>query len=122
VQVGLDLAGLLFSPGRGLFFYFPFAAIAMIIVLTKPSLLRQPLPAALAFSILSIVTLFSFDLEWTAGWSVGPRYITEVQPLLLILAGIGWRSLSPTRLLNLFCLPTQMIKASSYERPKMYSS
>jgi hypothetical protein len=66
-QFGRDLAGLLFSPARGLFFYFPFAAVAAALVITRPSLLRQPLPAALVFSILSSVMLFSLYLDWTAG-------------------------------------------------------
>jgi hypothetical protein len=104
-QVAVALAGLLFSPGRGLFFYFPFAAVVLAVVVTRPSLLRQPLPAALAFSIISIVTLFSFYVDWMAGWSFGPRYLTEVQPLILIMAGIAWRSLpeATQRPLNLLC-------------------
>jgi hypothetical protein len=104
-QFGVALTGLLFSPGRGLFFYFPFAAVALAVVVTQPSLLRQPLPAALAFSILSIVTLFSFYVDWMAGWSFGPRYLTEIEPLILILAGIAWRSLpaATQRPLSLLC-------------------
>jgi hypothetical protein len=46
-------AGLLFSPGRGMFFYFPFAGVALLLILRQPSLLRQGLPAALAVSIVS---------------------------------------------------------------------
>src|SRR5262249_37188147 len=88
------LAGLLFSPGRGLFLYFPFAAVTLGLILGRPSLLRQPLPAALAVSIVCSTVLFSFYGAWGAGWSVGPRYLTEVQPLILILAGIAWPSVS----------------------------
>jgi hypothetical protein len=99
------LAGLLFSPGRGLFLYFPFAAVALLLILRRPSLLRQGLPAALAVSIVSSTALFSFFSEWDGGWSVGPRYLTEVQPLILILAGIGWQSLSVAaqRRLGILC-------------------
>jgi hypothetical protein len=87
-------AGLLFSPGRGIFFYFPFVGVALLLILRQPSLLRQGLPAALAVSIVSSTALFSFYSEWHGGWCVGPRYLTEVQPLILILAGIAWQSLS----------------------------
>jgi hypothetical protein len=87
-------AGLLFSPGRGIFLYFPFAGVALLLILRQPSLLRQGLPAALAVSIVSSTALFSFSSDWQGGWSVGPRYLTEVQPLILILAGIAWQSLS----------------------------
>ncbi len=89
-------AGLLLSPGRGLFFYFPFAGLALLLILRQPSLLRQGLPIALAVSIVSSIALFSFYSDWEGGWSVGPRYLTEVQPLILILAGIAWQSLSFT--------------------------
>ena len=64
--------GLLFSPGRGIFFYFPFAAVALLLILRQPSLLRQGLPAALAVSIVSSTALFSFSSDWQGGWSVGP--------------------------------------------------
>lgn len=89
------LSGLLFSPGRGLFLYFPFAAVALLLILRRPDLLRQGLPAALAVSIVSGVVLFSFYSDWPGGWCVGPRYLTELEPLILILAGIAWQSLSP---------------------------
>jgi hypothetical protein len=45
--------GLLFSPGRGLFLYFLFAAVGLLLILRQRSLLRQGLPAALAASIVS---------------------------------------------------------------------
>ena len=104
-QFGAALAGMLFSPGRGLFVYFPFAAVALALVVIRPSLLRQPLPVALAFAILSILILFSCYVDWTGGWSFGPRYLTEIQPLILILAGIAWCSLpaAPQRRLSILC-------------------
>ena len=105
IQFGDALAGLLFSPGRGLFLYFPFAAVGLLLILRQPSLLRQGLPAALAVSIVSSTALFSFYSDWPGGWSVGPRYLTEVQPLILILAGIAWQPLSfaAQRRLGILC-------------------
>jgi hypothetical protein len=88
------LEGLLFSPSRGLLFFFPAAFAALAIVLACPKVLRDPnVYAGLAAIGLSI-GLFSFFKYWWAGYAFGPRYMSEIEPLCLMIIGLAWQHLS----------------------------
>src|SRR5437773_1057906 len=54
---------------------------------TRPSLLRRDMPLACALGAASAIAFFACFEYWWAGWCVGPRYLTEAEPLLLLLFG-----------------------------------
>lgn len=79
------LAGLLFSPGRGLFFYspvfiLPFLGMLMIWKQTKYILFRY-----FAFSSLSLILIASKWYDWWGGWCFGYRPIVDAIPFLIFL-------------------------------------
>jgi hypothetical protein len=83
----LGLAGILFSPSRGLFVYSPFLLMAMagiVIFIVKKGYRRYPLLASMIAVILINILLVSRWLSWWGGWSYGPRLLTEIVPLLIL--------------------------------------
>jgi hypothetical protein len=92
-RVGLQ--GTLVSPSRGLFVFTPwtlvaFAYLPFAFFRLRPATLLPWLIAALGAHALLIST-FSV---WWAGFSYGPRYWTEVIPLLAVILGLAlaWAS------------------------------
>jgi hypothetical protein len=93
------LAGLLVSPSRGLLLYCPLAALAL------PSLGRRQGGGALrwlGFAVAAHTLFFAGFLVWWGGHSYGPRFFTEVMPLVAFCAvpaarrlarGVGGRAL-----------------------------
>lgn len=101
--------GSLFSPGTGLFFFSPFLAIGLLYALSRcfakvdddaPS--PRPLPRALAvasiFGFVFSMLFLSGHEGWRGGWTVGPRYIIAVAPVLGLWA---LEALAVPRLRNL---------------------
>ncbi|MEO6326217.1 MAG: hypothetical protein ABIT01_01785 [Thermoanaerobaculia bacterium] len=76
------LAGLLFSPTRGLFVFSPFL---LAIPFCLPRLLRnredRGLTATLGLAVI-LQTLVYAKADWRAGASYGPRYLTDLLPFL----------------------------------------
>jgi hypothetical protein len=89
-------AGLLLSPGRGLFLYFPIAAVVLVLAFRRRVLADDVARAALAGAILAIVFFSSYE-HWHGGIAVGPRYLTEAEALLLVLLGVVWQTLPEPR-------------------------
>lgn len=90
-SLGSGLAGIFFSPNRGLFvftplFLFSFAMIA--IVLRHPK--RDPLLAALAAGVILMPLLYAEWWSWWGGTCFGYRLLTECVPALTILLAVGW--------------------------------
>jgi hypothetical protein len=85
--VPYGLAGLLFSTGRGLLFYSPAVLLA---VLGFRKAWKAKLPEALLMVALfaGFLGLHSVYVNWTAGWSWGPRYLLPALPGLLALTGL----------------------------------
>lgn len=79
--------GLLLSPGRGLFLYFPIAVVALAMACRRAT---GDIVSAALVSFGALVLFYGSYVYWHAGGSVGPRYLTEVQPLLLIVLGLLW--------------------------------
>jgi hypothetical protein len=82
------LAGVLFSPSRGLFLYFPIAIFALFGTLTAlrdDTKDRSFFLVLIAFVASQIIFISLFNVWW-GGWCYGPRYMTEIQPALLLLA------------------------------------
>ncbi|MCE9599033.1 MAG: hypothetical protein K8S54_13800 [Spirochaetia bacterium] len=75
-------AGLLFSPGRGLFFYTPFLFFAALGAYIGR---RQRLIQIAAAGIGVHVIAFALVPFWWGGACVGPRYLVEILPLFFIL-------------------------------------
>jgi hypothetical protein len=88
------LLGALFSPGTGLFFFSPVLVVGLVALVARlfgaPKIAtsrRAPaLPRALAVaSIVGLVLELLFIAGhngWRGGWTLGPRYIIPVAPLL----------------------------------------
>lgn len=77
------IAGLLVSPTRGLLIFSPFL---VFVPLGLRQRLRTPQTRTLAFalSVAAIAQLLVYSrLDWRAGTSWGPRYLTDVLPVLL---------------------------------------
>ncbi len=86
--------GTLVSPGRGLFVYQPWAILAVVTVIAWPRLrtrthLTAGPPGWVAFaglaSVLHVV-LISAWWDWPGGYSWGSRLLTDILPLLGLLA------------------------------------
>ncbi|MBM4281234.1 MAG: hypothetical protein FJ137_10925 [Deltaproteobacteria bacterium] len=80
----------LLSPEVGLFFFAPLSAVG---VATLPRL-----PRADRLVVVVVVALFVLFIAgfrgWRGGWSVGPRYLSELWGVLAVVAAVGlegWR-------------------------------
>jgi hypothetical protein len=86
------LLGLLFSPGKSMFLFFPSAALG---ALSLRSWFRQrPMLAASIGTIGLVQLLFNSSLTfWSSDWAWGPRYLMLLAPLLTLPLGIEpWKS------------------------------
>ena len=90
----LGTAGLLVSPGRGLFIYSPWLALAIwgtVIVWRDPRFAPlRPLPIA-ALAMLAVHAKF---YDWWGGWAFGYRPIVDATVLLTPLAAAGLAALT----------------------------
>ena len=78
-------AGLLLSPGRGLFVFYP---IAWLAPLGLRRLVRERPAVGVLWSGLAVTSflLYAVFKWWWAGWSWGPRFLVPVLPLLTVAA------------------------------------
>jgi len=90
------LAGLLFSPGRGLLVYFPIAAFVITCAFFAAQM-RSIYAALSAFVLFSLILVGKWD-AWYGGWCYGPRLLSEIQPILLLLIFPAWGFISSSRL------------------------
>jgi hypothetical protein len=79
------LLGLLVSPNRGLFVYVPLAALAV------PALVRPPAaaPRWLAYARIGVAAYLLLYSAWTGWWGghcYGPRFLTDLLPVLTLSA------------------------------------
>ncbi|TPJ29992.1 hypothetical protein [Mesorhizobium sp. B2-8-3] len=77
------IAGLLLSPMRGLFVFSPFllfVPLFLIPVLREPKM--RGLTILMAIAVAVQVTLYGF-IDWRQGASWGPRWLTEIVPMLI---------------------------------------
>jgi hypothetical protein len=81
------LAGLLASPGRGLFIYCPLAAVGVVgavRALRRHGLLSTIYGPWALFAAAQLLLVAAFA-NWWGGFCYGPRQLSEIQPLLLLL-------------------------------------
>ncbi len=75
--------GSLFSPATGLFFYSPILILGLVAILRS---IVRPGQRALAWAALAGFTaevlFISGHSHWRGGWTLGPRYIISVAPVL----------------------------------------
>jgi hypothetical protein len=118
------LAGELFSPGKGIFVYMPFLLFLLLLPIALRRPLAEPDPAptthgtrathatratrtttatrSLALCIAAAVALqilFYAKADWRAGWCYGPRFATDMLPLLIwllapVVASLGRHGLA----------------------------
>lgn len=82
------LMGSLFSPGRGLFVYFPAALLALVLILSRPVHWRNRLVLMLASGVVLLTGLNSLWWDWGGGHCFGPRFFTEVEGPILLMIGL----------------------------------
>ncbi|HSH95692.1 MAG TPA: hypothetical protein VK968_16230, partial [Roseimicrobium sp.] len=77
------IAGLLFSPGRGLFVFSPFLLFLLFGARRIWSEIRRhPLGISLGVAICLQIVMYA-KADWRGGFSWGPRYLTDMLPLLM---------------------------------------
>ena len=103
---GEGLAGVLASPGRGLFVYSPIflvSLVGMVMVWNDPTpiLLRY-----LSLAPLPILVLTAKWLSWWGGGSYGPRLLADVTPLLCLYLYpvFEWARAKPVARYGLVCV------------------
>lgn len=97
-RFGPGLAGLLFSPSRGLFVFTPlflFSFVTIAAVLRHPA--RDPLLAMMIPGIPLTILLYTQWWAWWGGTSFGYRLLTELVPFLVIFLAVGWERWFATR-------------------------
>jgi hypothetical protein len=78
------LAGLLFSPTKGLLVFSPFLLFLVLAIRHRPEDRRLAWAAAVGVALQ--VALYSF-IDWRGGVSWGPRFLTDLLPLLVWFLG-----------------------------------
>ena len=80
------LLGTLFSPSRGLFIYTPFVLFSCWggLLLWRDRT-YTPLLRYVSLGIVSQVFLYGKYNVWWGGWSYGPRFLTDICPLLCFM-------------------------------------
>lgn len=77
------IAGLLFSPTRGLFVFSPFLVFVLIFCRRIASeRMGRGLTAAMGFAMVVQVLLYAM-IDWRQGLSWGPRWLTDMLPMLI---------------------------------------
>jgi hypothetical protein len=84
------IMGLLFSPARGLFVYFPAALLLLVLLARWPGFRRNSLACALAAGTVLLALLHAAWSYWSGGWCFGPRFFAESQGPMLLLLGMAF--------------------------------
>lgn len=96
--IGSGLAGLLLSPMRGLLVFSPFllfVPLGLVVRLRPPG--TRVLAALLAAAVVAQLVLYA-KADWRAGASWGPRWLTDVLPVLMwMLAPVPLLLRTPAR-------------------------
>jgi len=118
-------AGILFSPGRGLFIYTPVAIFAVCALLPRAAAARAKhaplLAACVVFVVLDSIVVAKWGVWW-GGYCWGPRLLTELAPPLTVLMAIGVSAIDrpwPRRafaVLALYSISIQAIGAFFYPK------
>lgn len=92
------LPGLLLSPGRGMFIYFPVSVVLVLLLVLEPRAFANDLAVALLAGSVATLMLTAAWPNWWGGYCYGPRLLTEIQPAILLLTALGIQAIgSPAR-------------------------
>lgn len=116
------IAGLLFSPAKGLLLYAPVLTLAFAI---PRAVWREPLAKLCLGAFIVHLIFWSCYADWWGGHGFGPRYLSEVIPFLIVLVVMNLRhwSVTPKRgvamatvvILALWSLAVQKIAWRSWD-------
>jgi hypothetical protein len=114
------IAGQLVSPGKGLFFYCPFL---LFLLFHYRRALAEPyrlLAICLTVGAATLPLIYA-KTDWTGGWSYGPRYSTDMLPILVwllapVVASLGSRGFALFATATLFAIYVQAVGAFCYPR------
>lgn len=81
------ILGNLFSPGRGLFIFFPFGLLAFLVL---PVLIKKSIYLLITGMVFSAVIFYSLWGEWSGGISWGPRFLIPFLPYCTLLGFMGY--------------------------------
>lgn len=83
------VTAVLLSPSKGLIYFSPVFALALPLVLLAPFGRRLRAEAWLSAAIVVWMLTYNVSLiNWHAGWTVGPRYVTVITPFVVFSAGL----------------------------------
>jgi hypothetical protein len=85
------LGAVLFSPEVGLFFFAPLTLLGAIALLRLPRRDR----GLVVLVVVSFLLFIAGFRGWRGGWSVGPRYISELLGVLVVVAAVGADGVRP---------------------------
>jgi hypothetical protein len=116
------LAGVLFSPSRGLLVFSPLLALGLAGAVAA---VRRGRPAplkALAAGVVAVTLVEARWFDWWGGWSYGPRRLSDLAPLLAVLAAplmawalaARWRRVAVAGLLC-WSIALQVLGAFAYD-------
>jgi hypothetical protein len=114
------IAGQLVSPGKGLFFYCPF--LLFLVFYYRRTLVEPYRLLAICLTLgAATLPLIYAKVDWTGGWSYGPRYSTDMLPILIwllapIVASLGIRGLDLFAAATLFAIYVQAVGAFCYPK------
>jgi hypothetical protein len=84
------LSKYMFSPSRGLLYWCPFLALAL---LGLPALVRKDRAVfvlVMSVSLAHVAAMAGKRWDWQAGFTLGPRYLAPVVPFLMLPAALGF--------------------------------
>ncbi len=83
--------GVLLNPNKGLIYFSPVLAVALVAVVVAALTSRHRRTATITFAVVLWMLLYNMSLvNWTGGWSVGPRYVTVIVPFLVFALAAWW--------------------------------
>lgn len=91
------LTGLLVSPSRGLFIYTPVLLFAFPGYFSNFYIENKKIKKFLlifGFSIFAQILVYSAFKIWWAGWSYGPRFLTDILPIMAVFLGLFLKELN----------------------------
>jgi Dolichyl-phosphate-mannose-protein mannosyltransferase len=94
------LAGVLASPGRGLFIYSPILLVSIVGVVMVWRDRQQVLLKYLSLAPLPLVLLTSKWVAWWGGGSYGPRLLADITPILCVYLYLPFECARSRRLLQ----------------------
>lgn len=95
-DLAVGLTGLLFSPGKSIFVYFPLALLS--VVCFRRFIARYPAEAAFVAVLSGLWLLLHAKLaSWFGAWGWGPRHFITIAPVLALPACADWEWMTESR-------------------------